>query len=86
MMRLWDGTLGTLAVTSLLSVSAARLQEIAGRAGYRSLNGRWAVADVKNITRRFIVLGSDIEQAAARTAITGALRGEIDQEAFNGWA
>jgi hypothetical protein len=84
-MRLWDGTMGTLAVTSLLSVSAARLQEIGGHAGYISLNGRWAVQDVKNITRRFLVLGSDIERAAAKSAITGVLRGEIDQQAFNGW-
>jgi hypothetical protein len=62
-------------------VSAARLQEIGGRAGYRSLNGRCAVADVKNVTRRFLVVGSDIERAAARTAITSALRGEINHEA-----
>lgn len=77
--------MGTLSVTSLLSVSAARLQEIGGRAGYSSLNGRWAVADVKNITRRFLVVGSDIERAAAKSAITVVLRGEIDRHAFNGW-
>ena len=84
-MRLWDGTMGTLAVTSLLSVSALRLREIGGRAGYESLNDRWAVADVKKIARRFIVVGSEIERAAAKLAITGALRGEIDHAAFNGW-
>jgi hypothetical protein len=84
-MRLWDGTIGTLAVTRMLEIAPSRLREIAEPLGFRSLNGRWDVTDVKKIATRLVVVGSELERGAAKTALTGPLKGPVDPAAFNDW-
>jgi hypothetical protein len=84
-MRLWDGTIGTLAVTRMIGVSPWRLREVADPLGFRSLNGRWDVADVKKIATGFVVVGTSDERASAKEALIGPLRSPIDPKKFNDW-
>jgi hypothetical protein len=83
-MRLWDGTIGGFAVMRLLGIEPWRLREVADPLGFAPLNGRWDVADVKKIAARLVVVGSDAERAAAKAALTGQLRGDVDPTAFSG--
>ena len=63
-------SLTTSDAEALLQVSESHFCKIAEGEGLKSSKGRWSIGDVKRVALLLLVIGSPVEQNAARQALT----------------